>query len=711
MHPVPMAHAAGVHARKKVALSMRSAALAVLGAANGAVAADPPLTRGEEVVVTATRFPGQIVATPVNVSVITAEDIRASAARTVPDLLAEQPGITLHDLFGNNAASTVVDLRGFGATGGQNTLILIDGRRAGDIDLSGVQWSAVPLSAIERIEIVRGSGSVLYGDGATGGVINIITKSPFALSNGVVAGGRIGSYATSEVHASANYASARAGINIGAANFESDGYRANNHNRQATAQADLRWLTDNGSIDFKLGADRQGIRLPGARAVQPSAGVNELAANRRGTSTPLDYAQRDGNRATLDWHHTVALGEFTLGFGWRDKAQRSYFDFSGFPDFRTIDLDVRSFTPRARVRHGLFGSASTLVGGFDWYRWDYQLRRSNSPANISRPINTVAAVQENQAFYLHNTARFGDRFTLTAGARIERLALDAADAFDPTAPGSAFDPGAMAGAQRETEHAYEAGVRYQLDRASALIGKIGRSYRFATVDEIYETSPRFENEFQFLKPQTARDYELGYEVRTRSASLRAALFQIDVNDEIHLDPFTTGVGNTNLPPSRRRGVEFEARWPLHRAFTATFAYAYTDARFRGGVLSGSAFTQQNVPIAGKEVPLVPRHKARVGASWAIDARTRLNASLNYVSRQFMDNDEGNTLGATIPSYTVVDLKLVHERKRLRLGAAVNNLANEKYYNYAVRSQFVADRYNAYPLPERSYTLTLEYAFP
>jgi iron complex outermembrane receptor protein len=77
--------------------------------------------------------------------------------------------------------------------------------------------------------------------------------------------------------------------------------------------------------------------------------------------------------------------------------------------------------------------------------------------------------------------------------------------------------------------------------------------------------------------------------------------------------------------------------------------------------------------------------------------------------QYMDNDEGNSLGVKIPSYTVTDLKLAHRAGRWTLSAAVNNLFNEKYYNYAVRSQFVADRYNAYPLPERNVMLALEYA--
>lgn len=686
---------------------IRQMAAAAVIAAGATAAAEVPLTQTEAVVVTATRFRDRYDDKPVNVTVVTAQDIRESTAKTVPELLAQQPGIAIHDFFGNNAATTMVDLRGFGATGGQNTLILIDGRRAGDVDLSGVQWSALPLSAIERIEIVRGGGSVLYGDGTTGGVVNIITRSPLALPNGASVQARAGSYATAEAQAGVNYFGASAGLNVAAAHYESDGYRVNNRNRQSNAHADLRWLTERGELAFKLGADRQGIRLPGARTVQPSIGINQLVTDRRGTNTPLDYAQRDGNRATLDWRRTTGFGEFDIGLGWRNKLQTSYFDFSGFPDYRVVDLDVASFTPRLKIVEPLLGFANTLVAGFDWYRWRYRLRRSNSAVNIGRPVNAVDATQENRAAYLHNTTRVSDRLTVSAGVRAERFAIDAADLFDPTAPGAAFGSGALGGSQREQEYAYEAGARYRISTVSALIGRIGRSYRFATVDEIYEVSPQFESEFQFLRPQTARTYEIGYEARPGESRLRATLFQTDVADEIHLDPFSSGIGNTNLPPSRRRGFEIEGRWRLSGALHAGAAYSYTEAKFQEGVLPGSAFTQQNIAIAGKTVPLVPRHKASVAASWGIDEKTRLNVTLLYVGEQFMDNDEGNT-GVKIPSYAVVDAKLFHQRGPWRVTAAVNNLANEKYYSYAVRSQFVPDRFNAYPLPERNFTVTLEY---
>ncbi|HEY9445960.1 MAG TPA: TonB-dependent receptor, partial [Burkholderiales bacterium] len=486
---------------------------ALAASAHALFAAELPVTTTAPVIVTATRFEEHAGDRPVNMTVITARDIQNSAAKTVPELLSEQAGITLHDFFGNNAATASVDLRGMGVTGTQNTLILVDGRPVVDLDLSGVQWSAVPLTAIDRIEIMRGAGSVTYGGGATAGVINIITQSPTTRPSGVDVQGRIGSYATREGQVSATTSGARAGITFNASNLESDGYRANNQNRQSTALADMRWLTENGDIALKLGADRQGIRLPGARQVQPSAGVNQLATDRRGAATPLDWSQRDGNRATLDWRQRTGWGEFTLGGGWRDKTQISYFDFSGFPDYRVVNLDVWSLNPRAKVEHTLGGVQNTLVAGVDWYRWNYRLRRSNSTTNIVRPVNTVDAEQDTKALYLQNTTQLTPRTIVSAGARRERYSIDARDSFDAAAPGGAFGSGAAPGSQRESLWAYEAAVRYRATERGAVVAKTGRSYRYANIDEIYETSTAFTNQFQFLRPQTARSHDLGYEWR------------------------------------------------------------------------------------------------------------------------------------------------------------------------------------------------------
>jgi iron complex outermembrane receptor protein len=263
---------------------------------------------------------------------------------------------------------------------------------------------------------------------------------------------------------------------------------------------------------------------------------------------------------------------------------------------------------------------------------------------------------------------------------------------------------------RETqrEHAWEVGLRQALDAQHALFGRVGRSYRFVNAEEIYENDVNFAPQFQILQPQHAITYEGGAEWRKAGNALRVTLFRTNVTDEIHLDPFTTGVGNTNLPPSRRQGVELDGRWQASAKLRFTGGYAYTDAKFLEGTLQGSPFAiGTNMPIAGNSVPLVPRHKLNLGLSWDVLARTRFSAALTAASSQFMDNDEPNTLGTKIPAYHVVDMKLAQDFGWGRVAAVVNNLFNEKYYTYAVRSAFVADRYAVYPLPGTAFGLTVE----
>ena len=661
----------------------------------------------DEVVVTATRFNDKASDKPINVSVITREDIKQSSARTLPELLSEQSGIVMRDFFGNNAASATVDMRGFGAAAGQNTLILLDGRRITDPDLSGVQWSAIPFTSIDRIEILRGSGAVMYGDGATSGVINIITRTPTRSGGSGQVSARTGSFGTNELQANGGYFSGVVGVDVTASKLHSNGYRANNANDQSNAQANMRWVNEVGELTFKLGMDSQTIRLPGARTVQPALGINQVATDPRGAATPLDYASRDGNQLALDWQQALGTADLNIGLSNRNKNQKSYFDFGGFPTYRDGDLSVTSLTPRVRIPHEL-GGDSSLVVGVDIHHWNYTQRISNAAANIGQPINHIGMSQRNNAVYLQNTTHLSPATTLLAGARNERITMSGTDTYNAVAPGAFFGSAAPASSYSATKNAYDLGLRHQLESGIAVNGKIGRSFRFANVDEIYESGPAFTNQFQFLRPQTADGLELGLDRKMESASWRASVFRNKVRDEIHLDPFSTGVGNTNLPPSLRQGVELDGKWQALEHVNLNAGYSYTDARFLSGVLPGGAFTQTNVNIAGKRVPLVASRKANLGASWAMTEQTRLNTSLTYVGTQFMENDEANTLGMKIPAYALTDLKLVHEMKGWQLNASVNNLLDRKYFNYAVSSQFTPGKYNAYTLPGRTFFVGLSY---
>src|SRR5262245_726202 len=247
----------GAHVKSVIILSAVS-----LAGAGTTLAADRPVTYGPPVIVTATRFSDAAERFPIGVQVITEEDIKQSTAVTVPELLRLLPGIRTRDLSGS--PNLQVDIRGFGIAGDQNALVLLDGQRISENELTTVDWAAIPLDAIERIEIMRGSGAVLYGGGATGGTINIITKAPRPGERSATLYGGAGSFATYAARAGLSLSAERVGLRANAVHYESDNYRDNNRVRIDNAQGDVRWWGANGSVYAKFGADDQRQGLPGA---------------------------------------------------------------------------------------------------------------------------------------------------------------------------------------------------------------------------------------------------------------------------------------------------------------------------------------------------------------------------------------------------------------------------------------------------------------
>ena len=126
------------------------------------------------VIVTATRIAQHDYKITGNVTVIDKEQIEASNAQTLPDILNEALGVFVRNQ--GTVKTSKIDIRGFGDTAASNVLFLVNDRKMNSVDLSGPDLTQIPVESIERIEIIRGAGSVLYGDNAVGGVVNIITK-------------------------------------------------------------------------------------------------------------------------------------------------------------------------------------------------------------------------------------------------------------------------------------------------------------------------------------------------------------------------------------------------------------------------------------------------------------------------------------------------------------------------------------------------------
>jgi iron complex outermembrane receptor protein len=630
-----------------------------------------PATVAEEVVVTATRFSEPQHEVPVGVTVINAEQIRASTAASVPELLMQFPGIHVRDNSGS--PNQQVDMRGFGIFGDQNTLVLLDGQRISENEQTSVNWAAIPLSAIERIEILRGSGAVLYGAGATGGTINIITKSPALNRKSAYLGAGVATYNTADYRAGFNLANGNFGMIANGSYLSTDNYRANNQLRQQDAQADLRYTGARGTLYAKFGADDQRLQLPG------SLTEAQIAVNPRQAATPGDFSHISGGYGNFGGELMAGDAQFALNGAYRGKqANSAFFVATPFRNNISSQVTVASATPRAKIPFTLGGIKNTLVTGVDWDSWDFD---STASAFVSHSV----ATQRDSAWYLQDTIALGAATVLSVGGRVQRTTYNLAEII-----------GGAAAAQDRNLRAYEIAARHQLTGAWSVYGKFGTSFRLPNINDNFNL---FTGAIALLEPQTSHDREIGTEVKLGRGAYRLALYSIDTNNEIHLDPIA--FNNVNLPPTKRYGAELEGKWSFSPTLNIFANYTYTVAKFRSGSFGG-------IDVADKDVPLVPHAMANLGMSWEFLPRTRVSALANYVGQQRFDSDETNTFNSKMPGYTLVDIKLSHEYRGWSINTGVKNLFNEKYFTYGVVTGFPT--FNAYPASERAVFASAQYDF-
>ena len=634
-------------------------------------------------------------------SVITAEDIARSPAQTVQEIIALTPGVQLQSLYGGaSGAYTSIDLRGFGAFATGNTLVLINGRRLNDLDLAGVDLSTVPRDAIERIEITRGnSGAVLYGDNAVGGVVNIVTKAGSAKPLSMRVEGGAGSFGQQAGSVSVAGSAGPWSSSFYGSGIRADGYRDNNALTQRTGIGDIRYATPDFSAFLTLSGDDQHVGLPGARTVDPSIGLNQLLTDRKGTGTPLDYADKRGINVTAGFTRTLWNGaELIVDGGVRRKDQQAGF-FGALPlssfnaSYVDTGLQTWSLTPRLSIRNALFGLPSDVLTGIDYYDATYQSNRSQMRSTA--PIHVYDLSQRTLAAYGQQTLGLSPSTDLSYGGRIQQTSLIARDRFDSAAPG-AFDTQALPLNSEETQHALHLGLEHRFNDVFAVFGRAASAFRTPNVDERVSSGPSFDASFNpipgtfALKTQTSRDIEAGFRVKAGAFAAQSSLYGMDLDNEIHFDP--VNFYNTNLDPTRRYGSETSASLRISEPVLLRGGLALTRATFREGM------------FAGHDVPLVSRLTASAGVTWNVWERfVVLDATVRYWSSRRMDNDPFNTQ-PVIPANATVDIKLSGEVEHFFWSLAVNNLLDAQYYDYAVASTFTAGRFNAYPLPGRSYMI-------
>lgn len=584
------------------------------------------------VVVTATRLPTRADEVPVAVTVLSGADLRAGGIRTVADALRLVPAahVVTTDAYGSQ---TSLFLRG-----GESDYVkvLIDGvpqnSPGGAFDFSNLTTDNV-----ERIEVVRGPVSVLYGSDAVTGVVQIFTRDGAGALHGSV-GAAGGTYGTGAVDASLAAGNARAGFSLGASRFSSSGvYALDNQYRNAVLSARAHFQPDarsTAALAFHYGD---------ARYHFPTDGAGNVVSNNqhqldRGPSAALDLSRAFSDRVdahlTADWH--------------RDNYQYAIAP-NGPGDTTTFPYSSSDWV----TRDGVDGRANVRVGGGEVVTLGAAFERE---AMEGTTLGTARARNDGAA-YAQVLTGLDRSLGFTLGGRLE--------------DNQRFG----------TYGTYRAGASYRLSPVVRAIASVGTGFKEPSFYQNFATG--FVRGNPNLRPEHSFSWETGVEYTAPGSrlGLRATYFDQRFRDLIDYNGADTVTNYFNVPGADARGVEVTGAAALGARARVSFGYTYLHTRVTEGGTDSSA---TGLFLTGRPLIRRPRHSATLGLGYRLAGRGSLDLSALYTG-DGEDLDYGTFTRATLPSYLRVDLAVDYELVAGRGGAPgvavsgrVENLFNRAY---------------------------------
>jgi iron complex outermembrane receptor protein len=632
----------------------------------------------DEVVVTATRIGEPIQNIPRNVTVITSEDIAQAPSNNIVDLIARESGINLRSFFGNDKQA-VIDIRGMGETASSDIIVMVDGIRLNSPDLTGPDFSSIPLDGVERIEIIRGAGSVIYGNGAVGGVINIITKKGQREPE-VSLYSSYGSYGTFDSRASYRGRLRNLSLAMNADYYNTDGYRENSYLQKKDAALETGYdLGDYVSFTLagSLHQDKYGLPGPVSKENKDSKEYRIL------TDYPDDFGE------TADWSLVGGVemdlsswGSVTAKRGYRFRNNSYILGYSPLiskeDQTDEIDEDTKSFILDYIKEYKIFGLTHKFQFGLDYSDTQYvreEISRDQRKNSETKPIGVFLS----NNWYLTEDLLFqwGYRYDEFKG----RFRTDHRKSFD----GNKWWVNGDITEKRWINNAYDTGLVFTLQPETSIFASYATSFRVPNVDE-------FASADEDLQPQKGQHVEIGARSQlVEFIECSVTLFHIGIEDEIYYgeDPVTGESFNRNYEEKTiRRGVETDIRIYLTDSVYVWGNYSYTEAKFEA-----------------KEtyVPLVPKHKASIGTEWNIFESLLFSLTGTLVGSRFDGSDENNDKYDKLEAYKVLDGKLTYEHNGVKVFLGVNNIFDELYSTVAYSETY-------YPMPTRNIYGGIEWRF-
>jgi iron complex outermembrane receptor protein len=598
----------------------------------------------DEIVVTATRIPTSDVVAPYASEVHTRRAIEQSGATTLYDFLARSTSVNVQPGYGNRD-TPLIDIRGYGISDGyQNIVVTLDGRRLNNIDGAPQLLGAIPIQDIDRIEITKGSGSVVYGDGATAGSIQIYTRPRTGASAEAV----LGNFGQHSLTARAGLQREQFSLSASANDSGLGGYSELDTTGHKDASNSRTWR---GSLElrperhFRFALDGSSnvidARYPSPLThAQFDANPAQVGANP--WTTPANAYSRQYMKSDL-WR---LGGEADLARDWTLGAHHSSED--RFSDFITSGYAYRYDYTGDELTARYHGSSLDFNAGvqtFDGVRHD----RNGWSDNDTRKKNTGWFVQAQW----HQ-----DQTTWSAGARTEKIEYR----FAPLA-GTALDAG-------HRLNSWDLGFNYRLDPRTSVFANYNRGFQAPDIDRFFNL---FSGTFNgFIAPAVSHTLNLGLNHSNQSNRFKATLFHARLDNEIYyFDTGNTNTSyNTNLDRTHKYGLELHDDWRVTETLSANLNYAWTRAIIDHENEGGGTFD-------GKDLPGVPRHNATLGLGWQATPAAHVQLTHTWRGGAIAVGDFANSLNQRQAVYQSTDFAVRYRSGNFEWSGGVDNLFERK----------------------------------
>jgi hemoglobin/transferrin/lactoferrin receptor protein len=638
----------------------------------------------EEIQVTATRYEADSFSTPVPISVVSSEDLARQQPEKMVDSLKLLPSI---DVSGEGPFRGLPVIRGLDSN---RVLILVDGQRLNNArestQFAGIQPGLVDLSLVDRIEVVRGPSSVLYGSDAIGGVINIITKQQAFHQGGFTFGGLAGyeygsASESNRGHVDLNGSGERTTFHIGASAFEAKDYTSpegtvpNSGMKQRSFDGNLRFLVGESSV-LRFDAQVTQTRDVGFPGYDPKTSGVDIA-----------FPRFDRNKfaATYETGPVAGLNGVSVSAFYQGvvKESRRNLNFGAFfsNNFTRSEINSAGLNAQSSATLGV----NALTFGLDSYQDNlHDVTSQQNPFGTNNDVAVPDSDQRGLGLFAQDEIAVSKKVQLVAGIRGDRYTFVSKN--DPRYKATPFDVS-------DSAFSGNLSARYQATDHVALTALIGRGFRAPNIQErsffgVSTDGTAYIQQNPNLKPETSLNYELGFKVRYAKYSGGFNVYRNNARDFINLVFLGKYQGTKldlaqfeNIDRAIIQGAEFELESYLSQRWT---------------VFGNVSYSKGTDDSTGDPLPLISPLKGVVGVRyqqprWWGELGTRMVARHDRVPAGYTPT----------PGFAVVNLRGGYELSGgLTLQAAVENVGDASYH----------EPFNVRLEPGRNFKLSVGYTF-